>query len=149
MMKIFNHKNMTSDEFMSQFHFKKFGKENRSSFSYWYNHWKAFNLVAIYYNAWKFKYLFHDFEKPWLKLFKDYKEVQRIHRHNNAHHLEYKGAPNYDWDAMAIDWECSRYTKNAAPLTARQEARRKITSGHPKSDELKANFFKACDKLGF
>ena len=47
--------------------FKKFTKEQRSSFSYWFYHVLAFNLVAKELHCWKLKYLFHDFEKPWLK----------------------------------------------------------------------------------
>ena len=129
-------------------HFKKFTKDERSSFSYWYYHWKAFNLLALSLGVWKFKYLFHDCEKPWLRLFFDYKKVQEIHRRNNSHHLEYKNAPDYDWEAMVIDWECSRYTKIAAQLNAREECDRKISVNHPKSKLLKENFYKTCDKLG-
>ena len=51
---------------------KKFDKKDRSSFSYWFNHWKAFQLVALSCNAWKFKYLFHDIEKPFIRLFCKY-----------------------------------------------------------------------------
>ena len=133
---------------VKKYHFKKFNKEERSSFSYWYYHWKAFNLTALSLGAWKLKYLFHDIEKPWLRLFMDYKKVQEIHRRNNSHHLEYKHAPNYDWEAMVIDWECSHLTKYASPLTARQECDRKISVGHPMSEQLKNNFYKVCNKFG-
>lgn len=103
-----------------------FTKDQRSSFSYWFAHWCAFNMTALNLGHWKFKYLFHDIEKPWLKLlWKDYKKVQNWHRLHNSHHLEYKGN-NYDWEAMIIDWECSRFTKIASPLTARGEYNRKI-----------------------
>ena len=108
--------------------FKKFTKEQRSSFSYWYNHWKAFNMVARELRAWRLKYLFHDIEKPWLKLlWGDYMKVQKWHRIHNSHHLEYKG--ERDWPAMVIDWECSRYTKYAAPRTAIEEAAYKLNDG--------------------
>ena len=101
---------------------KKFNKEERSSFSYWFAHYKAYNLTALMLHAWKVKYLLHDIEKPWLKLlWKDYKKVQKWHRKHNNHHLQYKNPSKIDWEAMVIDWECSRFTKTAAPLTARQE----------------------------
>lgn len=112
---------MTTKKSIGDFHFKKFTKEQRSSFSYWYYHWKAFNLTAYFLGVWKLKYLFHDIEKPWLRLFMPYKKVQDIHRRNNRHHLEYKYAPNYDWEAMVIDWECSGLTKFASPRNAVQE----------------------------
>lgn len=108
--------------------FKKFDKSQRSSFSYWFWHFLAFNLVAIELKAWKPKYLFHDIEKPWLKLiWRDYSKVQKWHRTHNSHHLEYKG--ERDWPAMVIDWECSRYTKYAAPRTAIEEAEFKLNDG--------------------
>lgn len=102
---------------INDFHFKTFDKKDRSSFSYWYMHWKAFNLTAYFLGAWKFKYLFHDFEKPWLKLFWPYEKVQAFHRKHANHHVQYAG-DDFDWEAMVIDWECSRFTKSAAQLNA-------------------------------
>lgn len=98
---------------------KKFKKDERSSFPYWFNHLLAFNILAIQFGAWKFKYLFHDFEKPWLKLVWPYKKVQQWHRKHANHHIQYEGPEeNYDWEAMVIDWECSRFTKSEAQLNA-------------------------------
>lgn len=125
--------------------FKKFTKEQRSSFSYWFNHWKAFNLVAKELHCWKLKYLFHDFEKPWLKLFMDYPKVQKWHRTHNAHHLEYN--KEKDYEAMVIDWECSRYTKYAAPRTALQEAAYKLNDGSMKYSDYCA-FVGTAIKMG-
>ena len=99
-----------------------FSKEDRSSFPYWFAHWCAFNMVALVCKRWKFKYLFHDFEKPWLRLFMPYEKVQKFHRLHSRHHLEYLGEK--DWEAMVIDWECSRYTKQESPRTAREELER-------------------------
>ena len=98
-----------------------FTKEERSTFPYWFAHWCAFNMTALNLRAWKFKYLFHDIEKPWLRLFWDYERVQRWHRYHNNHHLEYLVRGPVDVEAMLIDWECSRFTKEASTLTARQE----------------------------
>lgn len=111
---------MNINELMSKHYFQKFNKSERSSFRYWYYHWKAFNLVAYYLNVWKFKYLFHDIEKPWLKLFLPYEKVQKIHRKYNAHHIpKLTDKPKkVDWEAAVIDWECSRFTKIDAPMTA-------------------------------
>ena len=100
-----------------------FDKSQRGSFKYHFAHLFAFNMTALNLGVWKFKYLFHDFEKPWLMLiWKDYTRVQQYHRKHNNHHLEYKG--NYDFEAMVIDWECSRFTKSAMSWTARQEYER-------------------------
>ena len=106
----------------NKYHFKKFSKEQRSSFAYWYYHWKAFNLTAFHLGCWKFKYLFHDIEKPWLMLFlRDYEKVQTWHRVHNKHHIEYPNILDIDWEAVVIDWESSQYTKFACPRNAYQE----------------------------
>ena len=104
-----------------------FDKSQRSKFDYWFAHWCAFNMTALNLGVWKFKYLFHDIEKPWLMwIWKDYKRVQKWHRKHNRHHLEYSGKKGYDFEAMIIDWECSRFTKLASPLTARGEYEKNI-----------------------
>ena len=108
---------------------KKFNKEQRSGWRYFWAHWCAFQMVAITLGIWKFKYLFHDWYKPWLKMFGvPYKKIQRFHRYHSKHHIEYfeKNAnPKvFDWDALIIDWECSQYTKEACPRNAREEMNR-------------------------
>lgn len=100
----------------------RFDRADRSSFSYWFAHWCAFNMTALNYKRWKFKYLFHDIEKPWLKLFLDYKKVQRIHNKHNKHHLLYYFIhEDADWEAMIVDWECGRLTKQQCPRNAVDE----------------------------
>lgn len=106
----------------------KFSKEERSGFAYWFAHWCAFNMTALNLHMWKFKYLFHDWYKPWLKLLLgDYKKVQKFHRKHSRHHLEWLEGKskeewiNLDWEALVIDWECSGYTKRACPRNAREE----------------------------
>lgn len=130
---------------------KKFDKNERSSFSYWFWHWYAYNLVAIKQYAWRFKYLFHDWYKPWLRLFLPYEKVQNFHRTHSNHHPEWlerklkiaskKDKKNtmkwvdgtvdafhkYDYRGTIIDWECSRYTKNAANLNAYDEYKKLLT----------------------
>lgn len=102
-----------------------FTKEERSGFKYWFAHWCAFQMTALNLKCWKFKYLFHDIEKPWLKLLiGDYSKVQSIHRKRNKHHIQYWidkqfNVKKTDWEAMVIDWECSRFTKLSAQLNAR------------------------------
>lgn len=99
-----------------------FDKSQRSSFKYYFAHLCAFNMTALNLGVWKFKYLFHDFEKPWLMLiWKDYPKVQKWHRQHSRHHLEYSGSKCYDFEVMVIDWECSKFTKSAVTTTARQE----------------------------
>ena len=41
-----------------------FERNDKRGFAYWFAHWCAYNMIAINCNAWKFKYLFHDIEKP-------------------------------------------------------------------------------------
>ena len=79
-------------------------------------------MVAITLGIWKFKYLFHDWYKPWMKMFGfKYETIQKFHKTHSRHHIEYLQNHNYkyiDWDAMIIDWECSQYTKEACPWGA-------------------------------
>lgn len=133
---------------LQNFHFKQFSKAERSSFQYWYYHWKAFNLVALSLGTWKVKYLFHDIEKPWLKLFWDYKKVQKWHREHNSHHAEYKGGINkIDWEGMVIDNECSRYTKSEAPMTAREWYDYCIANNRH-ANAMKTFYLPVLEKLG-
>lgn len=118
--------------------FKKFDSNDKSSFNYWFWHWLAFNYTAKKLNAWKFKYIFHDIEKPWLKLFwRDYLKVRKWHRENNKHHLTYKDKTKIDWEGAVIDWECSRLTKIDAPMTAKETYEFFITEKYKNDEELK------------
>lgn len=109
---------------------KLFTKQDRSTFPYWFAHWASYQMVAILCHAWKFKYLFHDIEKPFLMLlWKDYKRVQKFHREHNRHHLSYKGNKELDYEAIVIDWECSRLTKESSPLTALETANKYLEIG--------------------
>ena len=134
----------------------KFTKEQRSSFSYWFAHWRAYNLVAMKLGVWKPKWLLHDIEKPWLKLFwGDYKRVQKWHKHHNKHHIFYgrrAGLNKIDWLAAVIDWECSRYTKYAAQKNAREEVDSLLTQTEKYSDdereEIKKNCYPILNYLG-
>ena len=94
-------------------------------------------MTALNHKMWKPKYLFHDWEKPWLRLLMPYEKVQKWHRHHHRHHLEWledhiikciekdgnirPALDRFDWEAMMIDWECSRFTKEASTLNARDE----------------------------
>lgn len=102
---------------------KLYPKSERSSFGYWFAHWCAFQIIALLSGLWKPKYLLHDIEKPWLRLFWKYKKVQKWHRAHNNHHLEYLVShkiSKFDFAGMVIDWECGRLTKEASPLNAKQ-----------------------------
>ena len=99
--------------------FRKLSKSERSTFPYWWEHWKAFNYVAWRLDIWKPSYLFHDILKPWLLLlWKDYKRVQQWHRLHSNHHLEALERRNIDIDALIVDEECSRLTKESSPHSA-------------------------------
>lgn len=103
-----------------------FTKSERGTFKYWFAHWCAFQMTALNLHHWRPKYLLHDIEKPFLKLFWDYKKVQKWHRTHNSHHTEYKG--QWDTYAMVIDWECSRFTKSEAQLNAYDTLKRMIVN---------------------
>lgn len=126
-----------------------FTKEERSSFKYWFAHWCAFQMTALNLKHWKFRYLFHDIEKPWLKLLlRDYKKVQNFHRKHNKHHLEYYFLHHKaDWQAMAIDWECSRFTKDASQLTAYQKFEKMCKKDENLKRILQQNMFPILKKL--
>ena len=130
---------------------KKYGftKEDRSSFPYWFAHWCSFQMVALNCHQWKFKYLFHDWYKPWLRLFMSYDKVQMFHNKHSNHHLLYvfiNGMKKVDWEAMIIDWECSRFTKHAAQLNAKDEAERIILTF--RSFDMSNKTVRQLDKLG-
>lgn len=98
-----------------------FSPEEKSSFKYYLAHLCAYNMTALNLGCWKPKYLLHDIEKPWLKLWwGKYEKVRAWHRRNNKHHLEYKNPEKIDWEALVIDWECSHFTKMDGQETARE-----------------------------
>ena len=100
-------------------------KQERFSWSYFLALWCSFQIVAITLGVWKFKHLFHDWYKPWLKMFGvPYENIQKFHRMNSNHHLEYlehKDPSSLDWISLIVDWECSQYTKEACHRNAREE----------------------------
>lgn len=130
-----------------------FEEKDKSSFKYFFAHWCAYNMTALNLNCWKFKYLFHDIEKPWLKLFwGDYKKVRKWHREHNRHHITYKDKNKIDWEAVVIDWECSRYTKRDSMKTAREQYEYFINEKYKDYEEIKIllenNVPKILKKLG-
>lgn len=104
---------------------RKFTKDERSTWPYFWAHWMSFQMTAINLRVWKFKYLFHDWYKPWLKMFgMPYEKIQKYHRYHSNHHIEYLDYHEptaVDWNELIIDWECSQYTKEACPRNAREE----------------------------
>ena len=98
---------------------KLYPETEKSSFAYWFAHWRAFNLTAMLLGVWEFRFLFHDIEKPFLMwLWKDYQRVREYHRTHARHHWAYKGKKGYDYLGMVIDWECSRFSKADAQMNA-------------------------------
>jgi len=110
-----------------------FGPEQKAGFAYTAAHVCAYNMTALNLGVWKFKYIFHDWEKPWLMLIakyilrkpEPYKWVQRWHRTHRKHHVQYfrhammsqKGRSINAIETI-LDWECSRFTKAASGRTA-------------------------------
>jgi hypothetical protein len=131
----------------------KFDKTQRSTFHYWFAHWCAYQVVALNLGVWKFRFLFHDLEKPWLKLFWPYKKVQQFHRKHNKHHMEYgliHGWNKIDWLGLVIDYECSRYTKLEAPLDARETIEKMFESDEwkPYEEDIRTFVEPWINKLG-
>lgn len=125
-----------------------FKESEKSTFSYWFAHWCSFQLTALNLHSWKFKYLFHDAEKPWLKLFLPYEKVRNFHRNYSKHHLEYRNPFKIDWEALVIDWECSRFTKEDAPLTALETYKYRLNKENEFiSDLMKKNIPKVLEKF--
>lgn len=87
-------------------------------FHNWFAHWCAFQMTALNLNCWKWRFLFHDMEKPFLDLFLPHATVRKIHRKFSRHHVEYIFPKHYDLLAMVIDWECARFTKPDKPFGA-------------------------------
>ena len=108
-----------------------FSEKDKSTFSYWFAHWCAYQMTALNYKAWKWKYLFHDIEKPWLELIwkGNHEKVKKWHRAHNSHHIEYKGKRKKDYEAIIIDWECSRFTKSFRERKASLEIEAKLNKG--------------------
>ena len=136
--------------------FKKFDKSERSTFSYWFWHWLAFNSVAWKLGVWKPKWLLHDIEKPWLKLiWRDYKRVQKWHKHHNKHHVfsgRRYGLNKVDWLAAVIDWECSHLTKCVAERNGREEVdyliSKKSKYTADEKEEIRKNCYPILNYLG-
>ena len=82
-------------------------------------------------------------------IWKDYKRVQKWHREHNRHHIDYKGKRGYDYDAMIIDWECSRFTKESAPWNAWDTLEMVIKKNYPDQyEEVKRNVKPRMIELG-
>lgn len=124
-----------------------FKSEEKSTFKYWFAHWCAYNMVALNLKCWKFKYLFHDFEKPWLRLFLPYEKVRNFHRRNNKHHLTYKNPSKIDWEAVMLDWECGRFTKADCPRNCREEIESLKERKPQYYETAKEHLIPLCDKF--
>lgn len=127
-----------------------FTKDERSTFKYWFAHWCAFQMTALNLRCWKFKYLFHDIEKPWLKLIWSYDKVKKWHRYHSKHHPEWleRNKGICDWEAMMIDWECSRFTKQAQQNGARIQLTLEHTTNKKWGDLIWRECILILDKWG-
>ena len=105
-----------------------FERNSKRGSTYWFAHWCAYNMTAINCNAWKFKYLFHDIEKPWLELIMPHDKVKRLHQKHNRHHFTYR-------KRSRVDWECGRFTKAFRSETAREVAKLRLLDERINLDE--------------
>jgi hypothetical protein len=66
------------------------------------------------------KGLLHDLDKIWLYIrYSDDKYIQKRHRENSSHHIEYKKG-KLDYVQMIIDFECCHMTKKDKPMRAHE-----------------------------
>lgn len=107
-----------------------FNKNERATFKYTFAHWCAFQMTALNNNCWKFKYLFHDVEKPFLKLIWNYKKVQKYHRFHNNHHIENyfiqiskNKKCNFDWEATSYRLGMLSLYKNCMSFKGKRNVR--------------------------
>lgn len=127
---------------------KLFDESEKSSFRYWYAHNKAFNRVAKEWGVWKFKYLFHDMEKPFMRLFLPYEKVRKWHRIHNRHHLSYPDKTRIDWMALMLDWECSRYSKKDQPMNCYSYALYMMNKYPDEADLIMYNVLPVLSAMG-
>lgn len=127
---------------------KLFADNEKSSFPYWYAHWKAYNKVAREWGVWKFRYLFHDIEKPFLRLFMPYEKVRKWHKLHNRHHEEYPDKTKIDWMGLIIDWESSQYTKLSQPMNCWSYANYMIEQKPEIADLIKINVLPVLKAMG-
>lgn len=107
-----------------------FKEDECNSFKYWLAHWCAFQMTALNLHKWKLKYLLHDIEKPFLMLlWRNREKVRKFHVTHASHHPQGKPFKKIDLEAMLIDWECGRYTKEFSPMTARKFYEKKYKGG--------------------
>jgi len=127
-----------------------FTNKDRGGFAYTFAHWCAFNMTALNLGVWKFKYLFHDVDKPFLMIWfgGDYTKTRNWHKEHNRHHLRYKGKRDYDWEAMVIDWECSHYTKAEKPWKGREVMFRQMKVYPALASMIRDNVEPILDRLG-
>ena len=124
--------------------FKKYSAEEKSSFPYWFEHWKAYQYTAIKLGCWRFRFLLHDWEKPWMRLFMPYSDVARWHKSNRRHHSEYKGGQNkIDYLGLVIDYECSMLTKQQCNWNAYEY----IVKKYPEDSPFRSRMHRILNKL--
>lgn len=68
---------------------RKFSKEYKCSFGYWFQHWRDFQYVGLVNGCWRPWDIFHDCLKPWMNLVLPYSKTRLIHRFLSRHHDEY------------------------------------------------------------
>jgi hypothetical protein len=120
-------------------------------------------MTALNLRCWKPRFLLHDWYKPWLRLFLPYSTVQKIHKQNSKHHLEWfdkhgytlKNIYRFDWDSLIIDWECSRFTKEASQINAYRKWEKVVDGLNPNNrnesllrEALVVIVYKKLKKLG-
>ena len=141
-MRIQKGKNMVNffDKFL-------FGEERKSKWDYFFAHWCAYQMVALKWGMWKFRFLFHDIEKPFLRMFLPYKYVRKFHRKYHRHHISYRNPNRIDWLGLAIDWECSMLTKKAQPMNCALYAQYMMEKYPEHKEKIEQNLIPLLVKL--
>ena len=93
-----------------------FTQKDKGTLKYMLARWHAFNMYALKYNCWKFKYLFYNMDEILCKCIG--LNIHSYHKQHRKHHIEYldNHSPNdIDWDMIFIGWHCSQTLNNIKP----------------------------------
>ena len=128
---------------------KKFTLDECATFGYWLAHYLVVNVLAIKCNVWTPRYLLHDIEKPFLKLiWVDADKVQEFHVKHARHHPQNKPFDRIYLEEMLLDWESARYSKEFAPLSAREFYEQKYKGKTKFTEEQQKRIEETLDRLG-
>jgi hypothetical protein len=84
-----------------------FKKSERKSLKFAFAKWCSYNMTALNYKMWKFKYLFYDYKVIIYRIFNINFDFQK-YRRKNKYYIESLETYNIDkinWDDIFIGWQ--------------------------------------------